>query len=206
MSKMYRDPSTGAFYPFPTSCDESLALGLSRFVDLAGCTSCPEPGPKVRYTDDGRTCLGCLLRSVGLTVELFRQGMPGMPEPFPLSPQEAVEAGVSYFYGGDPQFGLVCQGGPHIRRTDIASRRCLACRDAVARARARGLALPSGDGRRSQSSAWAGIHADAVVTKADALARGLTRYRTGEPCSRGHTGWRFVANGGCCECRKGRES
>jgi hypothetical protein len=40
----------------------------------------------------------------------------------------------------------------------------------------------------------------AVVTRADALARGLTRYFTGKPCKHGHLSERTSCNGGCIAC------
>ena len=39
------------------------------------------------------------------------------------------------------------------------------------------------------------------ITKAEAKARGLSRYFTGKPCRRGHVVERWVANGGCATCK-----
>lgn len=39
-----------------------------------------------------------------------------------------------------------------------------------------------------------------VITKADAIKQGLTRYYTGKPCKHGHISERQVANRQCCEC------
>lgn len=43
---------------------------------------------------------------------------------------------------------------------------------------------------------------DMIISKEDAQQFGFTVFRTGQPCKRGHNGWRWVANGACLECMK----
>ena len=43
-------------------------------------------------------------------------------------------------------------------------------------------------------------HDGVVITRAEALARGLTRFFTGKPCKHGHLSERTSANGGCIAC------
>lgn len=43
-----------------------------------------------------------------------------------------------------------------------------------------------------------------LITRKKALARGLPRYFTGQPCKRGHVAERIVANKTCVECRRER--
>ena len=43
---------------------------------------------------------------------------------------------------------------------------------------------------------------DLPKTRAEAIARGLTRYFTGEPCKRGHIAERRVSTHVCVECSK----
>lgn len=45
-----------------------------------------------------------------------------------------------------------------------------------------------------------------IVSRADARARGLTRYFTGHPCSHGHVAERVTANGVCVACKTGIQS
>ena len=45
---------------------------------------------------------------------------------------------------------------------------------------------------------------DMVISREDAIALGFTTYRTGEPCRRGHTAWRYISTGNCIACL-GRE-
>ncbi len=45
---------------------------------------------------------------------------------------------------------------------------------------------------------------DMVISRKDARTLGMTVYRTGKPCSRGHTDFRYVSTGNCVACHKGR--
>jgi hypothetical protein len=44
---------------------------------------------------------------------------------------------------------------------------------------------------------------DLVISRADAIAAGFKIFRTGKPCHKGHTGWRYIATGGCLDCKAG---
>jgi hypothetical protein len=44
-----------------------------------------------------------------------------------------------------------------------------------------------------------------VISRKDALARGLTRYFTGEPCKYGHVAERSVSASNCPECVRLRD-
>lgn len=44
---------------------------------------------------------------------------------------------------------------------------------------------------------------DTIVSREDAESYGFKVYRTGQPCRRGHTGWRYVSTGNCIDCLKG---
>lgn len=41
-----------------------------------------------------------------------------------------------------------------------------------------------------------------IISRADAAARGSTRFFTGQPCKHGHVAQRWVANAGCVDCVK----
>lgn len=41
---------------------------------------------------------------------------------------------------------------------------------------------------------------DLVIDRQAARTFGYTVYRTGKPCSNGHTGWRYVSTGACLDC------
>lgn len=44
---------------------------------------------------------------------------------------------------------------------------------------------------------------DTIVSREDAESYGFKVYRTGQPCRRGHTGWRYVSTGNCIDCLRG---
>lgn len=46
---------------------------------------------------------------------------------------------------------------------------------------------------------------DTIVSREDAKSYGFKVYRTGQPCRRGHTGWRYVSTGNCIDCLRGGE-
>lgn len=41
---------------------------------------------------------------------------------------------------------------------------------------------------------------DLIISREDAATNDFNVYRTGKPCKRGHTGWRYVSTGGCLDC------
>ena len=43
---------------------------------------------------------------------------------------------------------------------------------------------------------------DAILTRATAIDRGRSIYRSGEPCQHGHRAYRYVETGECLECLK----
>lgn len=50
-----------------------------------------------------------------------------------------------------------------------------------------------------------------IVTRCEAIERGLVKYFTGEQCKHGHTALRYTLNGTCVDClkaavEKGREN
>lgn len=44
------------------------------------------------------------------------------------------------------------------------------------------------------------MSAKEVVSRQDAIERGLLRYFTGEPCKHGHVAERYTLNSGCITC------
>ena len=60
--------------------------------------------------------------------------------------------------------------------------------------------------RRSKTSLYMEDNPDAIVTKQEAVSLGIKAYRTGKPCRRGHTGWRYLATGACIQCKEGHRT
>lgn len=60
------------------------------------------------------------------------------------------------------------------------------------------------DGRSTADSEMMRSCPDMVVSRHDARSLGMGVFRTGEPCKRGHAGYRYVSTGACIECLRGR--
>jgi len=109
----------------------------------------------------------------------------------PSPRQEALMAGKTWYIPAEP-----CP-----RCGERAERR-------VADGRCRGCVPGNGgtvrDGRRSETSVMMAAAPDMVLSREDARKLGLKVFRTGEPCRRGHTGFRWVSTGHCIDCLKGR--
>ena len=71
-------------------------------------------------------------------------------------------------------------------RPHIKTRRCVTCHAEKADAESLMNSFP-----------------DLVISRVEASALGSATYRTGEPCRRGHVGWRYISNGACIECMRG---
>lgn len=48
------------------------------------------------------------------------------------------------------------------------------------------------------------LYPNGIISRDDARSIGLVWFRTGQPCEGGHTGWRYVSSGVCCQCVKVR--
>lgn len=83
-----------------------------------------------------------------------------------------------------------CPTGVKVRLT--ATGECVGCL-AVGRVSTPGPAVARGAGARN-------LPPDTIVSRADAKAKGWKVYRTGEECSRGHAGFRYVSSRACVEC------
>ena len=158
-----------------------------------------------RYRD-GSECVACTHRQIEDFRYYGKQGMPGAPDPFPQTAAEAVACGMTFWYGP------ACPRGPHMREVPVGGGRCLVCRYGPQEVRGGSRATPNSyrkiaagaDGRETPCSRMARALPELVIDRRTAAALGMTLYRTGAPCHRGHTGYRFVSTGNCCECRRER--
>lgn len=57
------------------------------------------------------------------------------------------------------------------------------------------------DRRISASFELARSLPDMEISRQAAIVLGMSIYRTGRPCFKGHAGWRYVSSGACVACR-----
>ena len=57
------------------------------------------------------------------------------------------------------------------------------------------------DRRKSESFDIARAAPNAVISRSDARGLMMTIYRTGKPCFKGHSSWRYVSTGACTDCK-----
>ncbi len=175
----FKHPVTGLDSNVPWTKDESNAYGYARYMDDQGCKICGTEHVG-RYVADN-TCVVCAMRDASEVWKLWKMGSPDRPEIFPTSAAEAVQKGVDYFYREQ-----LCKGGPHFMQPNLKTGKCVAC----------------GKAKGQQSTDLATLFPDMVLSKDEAAAVGSATYRTGLPCRRGHTGWRYVSSGACIACMR----
>lgn len=170
----YRNLSTGEFAVIPWSAQQSLELGVGKWMDESGCTTCGVK-PVGRYVADG-ACVKCAQAAASQEWSLWCMGSPARPEKFARSREQAVALGVDHYFEEQ-----LCSHGNHFRAPNVKTGKCEHCK------MLKKPAMPD----------------DMVIGRTEAAALGMTTYRTGEPCRRGHTGWRYISNGGCVQCMRG---
>lgn len=242
--RAFKDPVTGKYASTPWDRETAIAEGYTRYMDRDGCPNCIGSigikFPKVRYVEDGQ-CVECFNKRIDLAWSAWECGMPGRPEPWVLTADQARAAGVPWILGSQ-SYPRACQNGPHLRLTHIRTGRCVECENiaasakraargprAAARAEGRQSYVPTDpcpdcgqradrnvvtnkcsgctaahDARRTPDSIMMEQCPDMVVSRDDARALGIGVYRTGEACRRGHTGYRYVLNGACIDCLRGK--
>lgn len=102
--------------------------------------------------------------------------------------QSAVAAGERWYL---PDSDCVRCGTRSERR--VSDGRCKGCSTADA----------TPDARQTPDSLMMEANPEMIISKADAGAYGFKVFRTGKPCTKGHTGWRYVSTGGCIDCLRG---
>lgn len=153
-----------------------------------------------------------------------------VPGSFPLTRQQAIDAGQPLFLSGK-----ACRTHGHLGVTTVQGK-CYHCEKRRARPSPRQAAVASGarwytpadpckrcdtlaerrvadgacrgcmdaskgeDGRETPESVMMKACPELVISRAEAKAAGLKVYRTGQACRRGHTAYRYVSTGGCLEC------
>src|SRR5438874_8763512 len=110
MQHTFQDPISGEICQTPWSIQDAIFHGRSVFMDREGCEICGKSRPKTRYVEDG-SCVGCFIKHELEIFNLWLQGMPGRPDPFPTSLQDATDLGLEWYYAHAKDV-IVCSGGP----------------------------------------------------------------------------------------------
>lgn len=61
------------------------------------------------------------------------------------------------------------------------------------------------DRRATPESELMRAEPNAIISKEQAKTMGLKIYRTGRPCTKGHTGWRYVSTNSCIDCLRSKK-
>lgn len=102
----------------------------------------------------------------------------------PPSPRQAAIANGEKWY--QPLPGDLCKNGHNSpRRVDNGV--CQEC-------------MNKGSDGRVNETRIDRLYPDMIISFEDAKANGFNVFRTGKPCRKGHTGWRYVSTRGCLEC------
>ena len=108
----------------------------------------------------------------------------------PKPRQVAIAAGETWYTPDSP-----CSKCGTLAQRNVHTGACKGCR---------GVASGSGtDARRSPDSIMMESNPELVISRSAAEALGLKVFRTGKPCGKGHTGYRYLSTGGCIDCAKG---
>jgi hypothetical protein len=100
-----------------------------------------------------------------------------------ISPrQKAIAAGEEWYM---PAINDPCKNG-HIALRRITNGECKECSKRVERE------IPVYE-----------LYPDMIIDFEAARSLGFVAYRTGNPCGKGHTGWRYITTRNCIQCKKG---
>jgi len=97
--------------------------------------------------------------------------------------QAAIAAGQTWYIPDTP-----CKHCGTLAERNIHNGQCKDCM------------TPTMDGRRSPDSIMMEAQPDMIISRDQARKLGLKVFRTGEPCTRGHVGFRYVSTGSCIKC------
>lgn len=111
--------------------------------------------------------------------------------------QVALRSGEVWY---TPAPGDTCSEG-HAARRRVANGSCEECERIRSAVKSAAAVAGSGVADSDKVLPLYKIDPDGIYPYEVAKALGYKHYRTGEPCSRGHRGWRFVSTRNCLDCR-----
>lgn len=88
-----------------------------------------------------------------------------------------------------------CSGCGLVTLRNVDDKSCVEC----------GYIPQTRKGAESATTVMMRTNPDMIISRENARSLDMTVYRTGEACSRGHKGWRYVSTGNCIDCLRGKE-
>ena len=182
---VFINPKNGNIGNVPWSISEANLKNFTRYMDDEGCDIC-------KLSETGRfiacnSCVNCALNRAAVTWNAWLKGQSNCPKIFPRSADQARNLGVNYFYRE-----RTCLGGDHFMQPDISTGKCVAC------AKIKLEAKPN-----CKDSVMHNMP-DLILNREEAQQLGFDTYNTGMPCKRSHKAYRYVSNGGCIACMRGK--
>lgn len=167
--------------PWSTHPDTSRTLGIDWYYGSQSHPVVCVNGPHLRKTSiKTLRCVDC-----DADRKYFSSLLKG--------PRAAARAaGEKYYLPADP-----CPSCGTIARRHVVTNGCTGCHDLGTSVGA------TADARRTPSQVFAEENPEFILSREAAKGIGLTLFRTGEPCRRGHAAWRYVSTGNCLACLRG---
>ena len=110
-----------------------------------------------------------------------------------ISRDDTKAQGLMFYFTGKP-----CKHG-HIDKRYVSSKCCVACSRELSQP-CHKKQLDKRNKTHKENADAAKKYGDRIITRDEAIAKGLTRYFTGKPCHKGHIAERSVANFNCVIC------
>ena len=180
----YKHPTLNLMSVVPWEKSQSQILGIHAYASPEECPVCAKK-PAIRFTDTDE-CFNCAHLDFSETWRLWLQGCPSKPDIFPRSLEDALRLGVEYYY---KDHMCVKGQGKHFVMPHIKTGKCVAC----------AMSKKS----KTPDQILMDDSPNMIIQRDVADMLNYKVYRTGEPCQKGHRGWRYVSSGGCLSCISG---
>lgn len=187
------DTHSGVFYTIaniPTCCAMHEANEV--YLSMKGLGEPLNPSAATKAGKDyyWRVAHGKYCGHIGMTTlagkcYICEQERKGSPR------QVALDKGESWYM---PLEGRVCKRGHYALRR-VVNGSCKKCEEETSALRREKLGV-----RKAPSKTFRAENTDLVISREEAKTAEMKLYRTGIPCRRGHTDWRYVSTGGCVAC------
>lgn len=188
MSRRYFSTLTPRSSCYPWGIEQAKLYKQPQWTAEERCADCGRDQP-CYYLRSG-VCYGCALDEYSALFKRYRDhktilNPDGEMPKLKYWQLSYAENGARYFGMGVP-----CHYGPHSHDVDPITNKCRGCNAETGRAN---YTAPQ------QVAMGLGLAMGYDVAKKE----GWRLYHTGEPCTRGHEGWRYVNSRQCYDCLRG---